>query len=330
MNHETDDKWRMVPRHLETYGLKVVHWSPLSPFHAQVDTSDGVYDAWLLTERSARLRMATADFVSWKPFRTVPRFLKNLYRERLVPQPDGLVLAVADHLGGTALEVTPEDVPLAASALAALHNAMEGVSDVIGPVDPEGARGRYGQWRSALSAGRSWLRPERIANLAEASPASASHWRAWLSRWKDLADMSLGQLAEAGYDELAAEARQQREVAWNGVRPETVRNLGNGRLGIEQRSDPIFDNQMYDLAALCQAICEAGHPAGVAEALDAYHRLRPLAPEAKQCVIAFAAFPHAALRLVRRRVLAADFELAGDLKRQAEIQHSAAVRLLDR
>lgn len=324
MKQRVDD-WDWAGSCLESYRLKVVRLTPLSDFHALVDTTERSYEAHLSTPSSAAWRMWVGDYAARHRVRALQRFVQNLYDERFVPV-GTRTFYITNAVPGDMLTITPDDIDDAARWLANLHSGLEGAAAGRNAAAP---KPRYGAWQGALTAGRAEL--ASVGSQRQVGAAASTIEAQWGDRWRSLADAVIGQLDAGSYAQAAQAAARKTEVAWNGFRLNRLRRAPTGRVSGQQLSDPVLDNSVYDLATLCQEVCEAGQADGVEEAIEVYAQVRPLTAAERRSVVAYAAFPHVALatvRQLRQRQGEQDDGLYEELLKRSEQHYRAAQRLL--
>ncbi|MBX5436577.1 MAG: hypothetical protein IRZ33_05095 [Alicyclobacillaceae bacterium] len=279
---------------LREYGVAVHRWVATSPLHVYVSGPRGWYEGRFAQASSAVRRMLVGDHAARRGFRRTQRFLLTFHHERMVPTGNGWVFYLTRAWAGRPLEVTPADVADATDNLVQLHRALDGVADLIraagSPMPPRA------DWAEAFRRGRDAFAAER-ALLGQS--ASGSAVADWLGRWAEAAEAACTALHAAGYRDWLRNGGTGA-VAWGDYRLAHLRRTRNGRLATLQVGDPVADDPLLDLACLCAEIVQEGHAAGVPETVARYRTQRGISPEAEEFVWAFAAYPHAPLRWLRR------------------------------
>ncbi len=287
---------------LDAYDLADdVRVSQLAPGRFRVDSAKRSYEGRVVTPGSAHIRQSLTDYLANREFRRTQRFLLNVHHDRVVPIDGDSVFYLTDYWPGTPPEVTHADVSAAIANLCLLHQAAEGFSEQYAATTSQCGGERYGKWQDSLVKGARWLGVEKVLGRAQAERQSRRFDASTLEMWEELAGEVVHLFAETGYSEVAERWKERRDVAWNQYRLEHLRVLDNGRLATLQVADPVWDTRLYDLASFCTGICEAGHAAGVVEAVEQYAERIPLSAEERRLVLAYAAYPHLALRTLYAR-----------------------------
>jgi hypothetical protein len=250
---------------------------------------------------SAQIRQNLTDYLAKREFRRTQRFLRNIYDESTVPLEADSVFYLTDFWQGKPLEVTHADVSAGIANLCLLHQAAEGfAAHCADSVSASGGE-RYGRWLESLVKGARWLGVEKVLGRAQAASRSRRFDPRWFALWEELADDVIRLFAETGYAHVASRWKERRDIAWNQYRMQNLHMLGDGRLATLQVADPVWDTRLYDLASFCTDLCEAGHAEAVVDAVAEYSQRIPLTAEERRLVLAYAAYPHLALRGLNTR-----------------------------
>jgi hypothetical protein len=326
---EALDDVRLQPL-LDSYELSDVRVSRLAPGRIRVDSPQRSYEGRIVTPGSAQIRQNLTDYLANREFRRTQRFVRNIYDESTVPLDAGSVFYLTDFWQGKPLEVTHADLSAGIANLCLLHQAAEGFAEHCADSAPASGGDRYGRWLDSLVKGARWLGVEKVLGRAQAANRSRRFDARWFERWEELADDVIQLFAETGYSHVAGRWRERREIAWNQYRMQHLRVLGDGRLATLQMADPVWDTRLYDLASFCTDLCEAGHAEAVVDAVAEYSQRIPLTAEERRLVLAYAAYPHLALRGLNARD--ADLEHAqgtGFCEADVERHYRAARQLVN-
>jgi hypothetical protein len=291
--------WQRLKPCLEQYPIDVVRVHPVAPGRFRVDSSTRTFEGRVVSHDSAIVRQSLCDYLAQRKFRSTQRPLLNLYHDRLIVVDDVQSFHLTDGWYAPALQVTHDDLLLAVRNLAFLHNAISDYGKRVGSTGVP-VKKRTGMWEKTLEQGMQWIATERVLADSKRQQPDGAQWYDWLSRWQEQAQQSLDALRRGGYSLIVEASRNNDEMAWNGYRLENLIQRPSGKVVTLQIQDPVFDSTIYDLATLCQEVCEAGHADGVEEAISIYADERPLCLEEKQVIRSFAAFPHYALTTLRK------------------------------
>jgi len=303
-------EWQSVLPYIQQYSLDIVRVVPLAPGRFQLQGRTEWYEARCVSQSSASFRMSVADYAATRGFRRTQRFLLNIYHERVIPITAKKHLYVTHAFQADPFGTTEEECLVVASNLAQLHAALEGGIEVLPPalLRALSSQLRYGSWIQTMQQARfglehelkAWNLSSNMNKQAEGQAASSRVHRDWLRQFIEQSLHVENCLISANYKERWTLAKARQTIAWNAYRMSTVRPLASGTIATLQPGDPVLDDELYDLATLCQDICRYGDVTKVKSVLDGYQHIRPLSQAALQAVVAYAAFPQVALAAVRR------------------------------